>query len=132
MSHLKIGQLRNNGTPDIEALKKRLKEQKTELSQLCVQKGSSAAQSKLCKIRVLKKNIARILTVLSQTKRQEVRKMYSGSNSKRVRDSMPKSLRPKLTHRRRLALTKKEKSIKTSRQLKRESKHPMRKFAIKL
>ena len=132
-THLKIASLRNKGTPDIEALKKKLREQKSDLLALRVQKnGNNAAATKVAKIRLIRKNIARILTVLSQTQRDAVRATYSAAKQRSVRKAMPKSLKPKLTHRRRLALTKKEKSFKTARAVKTAARFPLRKFAVKL
>ena len=125
MSHLKIADARGKQK---DALLKALKECKTELSTLRVAKQSSAAASKVGKIRVLRKNVARILTVLSQKERDTVRALYTAKKA----SAMPKNLRRKLTHRRRLALSKKEKSFKTARVLKKASKFPKRTFAVKL
>ena len=123
-THLKIADARGKSKDD---LLKNLKECKTELSQLRVAKQSQSAASKVAKIRVLRKNVARILTVLSQKERDVLKKLYAKKPK-----AMPKELRAKLTKSRRLGLSKSEKSRKTSRALKKASKYPLRKFAVKL
>jgi large subunit ribosomal protein L35e len=123
-THLKIADARAKSKDD---LLKSLKDCKSELSQLRATKQSQSAASKVAKIRVLRKNVARILTVLSTKERDTLKKLYAKKPS-----AMPKNLRPKLTKSRRLALTKSEKSRKTSRAGKKAAKYPMRKFAVKL
>jgi len=125
MSYAKVADIRTKGKND---LLKQLKETKNELSQLRVAKQSNAAASRVGKIRVLRKNVARILTVLSQKERDAVRTLYQTKKA----SATPKNLRRKLTKRRRQALTKKEKSIKTRQAVKRATKYPLRKFAVKL
>ncbi|VIO88849.1 Uncharacterized protein BM_BM14065 [Brugia malayi] len=61
-----------------EELTKQLDEQKTELASLQVSKVVGGGASKLSKIRTVRKNIARILTVINQTQKQELRKFYKG------------------------------------------------------
>nr|CDP94342.1 BMA-RPL-35, isoform a [Brugia malayi] len=62
-----------------EELTKQLDEQKTELASLQVSKVVGGGASKLSKIRTVRKNIARILTVINQTQKQELRKFYKVS-----------------------------------------------------
>lgn len=59
-----------------EELQKQLDEQKNELAGLQVSKVTGGAASKLSKIRTVRKNIARVLTVMNQTQKQELRKFY--------------------------------------------------------
>uniref|UniRef100_A0A914UMM5 Large ribosomal subunit protein uL29 n=1 Tax=Plectus sambesii TaxID=2011161 RepID=A0A914UMM5_9BILA len=59
-----------------EELQKQLDEQKTELAGLQVAKVTGGAASKLSKIRTVRKNVARVLTVMNQTQKQELRKFY--------------------------------------------------------
>jgi len=108
-----------------EDLLKQLDEQKTELSQLRVAKVTGGAASKLSKIRDVRKAIARVLTVINQTQKENLRKFYKNKKFK------PKDLRPKKTRAIRRLLTKHEQSIKSMKQLHRERAFPMRKFAVK-
>uniref|UniRef100_A0AAF5RTU8 Large ribosomal subunit protein uL29 n=1 Tax=Wuchereria bancrofti TaxID=6293 RepID=A0AAF5RTU8_WUCBA len=64
-----------------EELTKQLDEQKTELASLQVSKVVGGGASKLSKIRTVRKNIARILTVINQTQKQELRKFYKVEKS---------------------------------------------------
>jgi large subunit ribosomal protein L35e len=124
-AHLKVADARAKSKDD---LLKQLKESKQELSQLRVSKQSQSAASKVAKIRTLRKNVARILTVLSQKERENLKKLYATKNANRT----PKNLRAKLTKSRRQALSRKEKSRKTTRAVKKEAKFPLRKFAVKI
>merc|ERR1712062_279699 len=108
-----------------EELTSQLKELKTELSQLRVAKGTGGAASKLSKIRIVRKSIARVLTVINQTQKENLRKFYKNKKY------MPKDLRPKKTRAIRRQLTKHELSIKSAKQLRKDRLYPMRKFAVK-
>jgi len=57
-------------------LSKNLGELQVELSSLRVNKVASGVASKLAKIKVVRKAIARTLTTLNQKKRQELKDMY--------------------------------------------------------
>uniref|UniRef100_A0A915NUD7 Large ribosomal subunit protein uL29 n=1 Tax=Meloidogyne floridensis TaxID=298350 RepID=A0A915NUD7_9BILA len=59
-----------------EELLKLLEEQKTELASLQVAKVTNGAVSKLSSIRVVRKNIARILTIINQAQKLNLRKFY--------------------------------------------------------
>uniref|UniRef100_A0A9L0QZF6 Large ribosomal subunit protein uL29 n=1 Tax=Equus caballus TaxID=9796 RepID=A0A9L0QZF6_HORSE len=59
-----------------EELLKQLDDLKVELSQLRVAKVTGGAASKLSKIRVVRKSIARVLTVINQTQKENLRKFY--------------------------------------------------------
>merc|ERR1711974_371898 len=95
-----------------EELLKQLDELKKELSQLRVAKVTSGAASKLSKIRVVRKSIARILIVMNKKQK-------------------PLDLRSKRTRAMRRALTPHEKGLKTSKRLRDNRAFPMRKFAVK-
>jgi len=58
-------------------LVKKLEELKNELAQLRVAKVTGGAQSKLAKIKVVRKSIARVLTVYNQTQKSKVRRRSS-------------------------------------------------------
>ena len=123
MSHIRVKDLQDK---DKKALLKQLTEFKKELSQLRVAQVMSNTASKVGKIGTMRKNIARVLTVLNTKERENLRKFYS---DKKV---TLKALRPKLTHKRRLALKPNEKNRKTRRQLRVAAKFPKRVFAVKL
>ena len=73
----------------------------------------------------MRKSIARVLTVISQTQRQQLRLFYKGKTYK------PLDLRAKKTRAIRRQLKPSEKNAKTLRQAKRERYFPKRKFAVK-
>ena len=65
-----------------EELLKQLEDLKVELSQLRVAKVTGGAASKLSKIRVVRKSIARVLTVTNQTQKENLRKFSKGKKYK--------------------------------------------------
>jgi large subunit ribosomal protein L35e len=75
--------------------------------------------------REVKHAIARTLTVITQKQRAQVALLYKGKKYK------PLDLRVKKTRAIRRQLTKKERSAKTLRTIKREQNFPPRKFALK-
>uniref|UniRef100_A0A8C0HU68 Large ribosomal subunit protein uL29 n=1 Tax=Balaenoptera musculus TaxID=9771 RepID=A0A8C0HU68_BALMU len=62
-----------------EELLKPLEDLKVELAQLRVAEVTGGAASKLSKIRVVRKAIARVLTVINQTQKENLWKFYKGS-----------------------------------------------------
>ncbi|CAI9726501.1 60S ribosomal protein L35 [Octopus vulgaris] len=108
-----------------EELLTQVKELKNELAHLRVAKVTGGQASKLSKIRVVRKSIARVLTVINQTQKENLRKFYRNKKFK------PKDLRPKKTRAMRRELTKKEKSLMTHRQAKKRMLWKIRKFAVK-
>jgi len=74
---------------------------------------------------MVRKSIARILTVINQTQKENLRKYYQKKRH------TPKDLRPKKTRAMRRALTKHELSVRSAKQLKKQRIFPMRKFAVK-
>merc|ERR1712059_46532 len=108
-----------------EELTKQLEDLKTELGSLRVAKVTGGAASKLSKIRVVRKSIARVYIVMHQKQKENLRKLYRGKKYK------PLDLRPKKTRAMRKALTTYEKSLKTAREMKRIRSFPQRKFAVK-
>ncbi|CAH3114300.1 unnamed protein product, partial [Porites lobata] len=108
-----------------EELLKQLDELKTELSQLEVAKVTGGAASKLSKIKLVRKSIARVLTVISHSQRENLRKFYKTKKFK------PLDLRPKKTRAMRRALTKHEASLKTLKQQKKLTHFSLRKYAVK-
>lgn len=122
MGKLKAHELR---TKSKDELMKQLEELKTELSQLRVHKVTGGTASKLSKIKVVRKSIARVLTVINHNQRDNLRKLY------RKKQFKPLDLRPKKTRAMRRALTKHERSRKTLRQQKRDRHNPQRIYAVK-
>ena len=102
-----------------------LEDLKKELITLKVSKATGSTGNKPAKIKIIRRSIARILTVVNTKERQELRKYYSKRKYK------PLDLRPKLTRAIRRQLSKSEKKRKTLRQKKKERHFPMRKYAIK-
>nr|5IT7_hh Chain hh, KLLA0F05247p [Kluyveromyces lactis] len=108
-------------TKSKDQLEQQLVELKKELAELKVQKLSRPS---LPKINTVRKNIARVLTVISQNQRQAVRELYKGKKYQ------PKDLRAKKTRALRRALTKFEASQVTEKQRKKQIAFPQRKYAI--
>jgi len=105
---------------------KQLEDLKNELSQLKVSKISGqGGPAKLSKIRVVRKSIARVLTVYNQTQRAHLLKSY------RKRRWKPLDFRPKTTRAIRRRLTKHEASLKTLKQKKKERNFPLKKYALR-
>jgi len=106
-------------------LLKQVDDLKKELHQLRVTQKSGGAPAKVSQIRVVRKNIARINTIVTQITKQKVKETYVKQKS-----LLPLDLRPKLTRRERLRLPKEYRFKKTTKQLKNIKKYPQRKFAI--
>ena len=123
-----------------------LKKLREELQKIRFTKGSGTAVSKLSKIKDLRKQIARILTIIRQNRKEEVVKGLREKVTKEEKDGkeeevkttiknlklkhIPLDLRPKLTRAMRRRMTKFERKLVTLRQLKRKLNFPMRKFAV--
>ena len=133
-----------------EELLGELKKLREELQKIRFTKGSGTAVSKLSKIKDLRKQIARILTVIRENKKLDVVKSLrervskkEGNEEKDKKEEevkttiknlkmkhIPLDLRPKLTRAMRRRMTKFERKLVTLRQLKRKLNFPMRKFAV--
>merc|ERR1711990_845744 len=81
--------------------------------------------SKLSKIRVIRKSVARVHIVMHQKQKENLRKFYKGKKYK------PLDLRPKKTRAIRKALSTHEKSLKSAKDLHKLRSFPMRKYAVK-
>eukprot|EP00927_Polykrikos_kofoidii_P074947 TRINITY_DN70_c0_g1_i1.p1 TRINITY_DN70_c0_g1~~TRINITY_DN70_c0_g1_i1.p1 ORF type:complete len:124 (+),score=22.53 TRINITY_DN70_c0_g1_i1:68-439(+) len=121
MVRVKAYELRSKTSKE---LVKELDEMKSELAQLRVAKVSGGAASKLAKIKIVRKSIARILTVYNQKQKAEAREKYKGKKY------LPLDLRPKKTRALRRALSVEQKTAKTVRQKTKDSNFPMRRFAV--
>jgi len=118
---VKAHELRNKTSKE---LLKELDDLKNELSTLHVAKVSGGAASKLAKIRMVRKGIARVLTVYNQKQKSDVRTQYK--NKKYV----PKDLRPKKTRAIRRRLTDVQSKALTQKALTKSKNFPMRRFAV--
>ncbi|XP_006832275.1 PREDICTED: 60S ribosomal protein L35-like [Chrysochloris asiatica] len=103
-----------------EELLKQLDDLKVELSQLCAAKVTGGAASKLSKIRVVRKSIAWVLTVVNQTQKENLRKFYKS-----------KKYKPKKTCAMRRKLNKHEENQKTKKQHQKERLYPLWKYKVK-
>ena len=117
-----------------------------EIQKIIFNKIKGQAVSKLSKIKDLRKQIARILTIIRENKKEEVVKGLREKVTKEVKDGkeeeikttiknlklkhIPLDLRPKLTRAMRRRMTKFERKLVTLKQLKRKLNFPMRKFAV--
>lgn len=119
---LAIKDLREQGRDELLG---QLTELKKELQALRVAKVTQGAASKLGKIKVVRKNIARVLTVYNQTQKAALRNAYSKAKY------VPVDLRSKKTRAIRRRLTKHQASAKTVKQVKKERAFPARKYALK-
>merc|ERR1712156_321870 len=108
-----------------EELLKQLDELKNELQTLRVAKVTGGAAAKLAKIYTVRKSVARVLTVINQKQKENLRRFYRGKTHK------PKDLRPKKTRAIRRQLTKHELPIKSRKQKRKDSMYGMRKYAVK-
>merc|ERR1711939_1131549 len=124
MTKVKCYELRKQSKSKAD-LTKQLDELKTELTNLRVAKVTGGAASKLSKIKVVRKNIARVLTVINETQKGALRQHYA------TLKYAPLDLRAKKTRAIRRRLTKHEASKKTNRTLNREKYFPLRKYAVK-
>eukprot|EP01102_Stenamoeba_stenopodia_P009571 TRINITY_DN2838_c0_g1_i1.p1 TRINITY_DN2838_c0_g1~~TRINITY_DN2838_c0_g1_i1.p1 ORF type:complete len:145 (+),score=40.37 TRINITY_DN2838_c0_g1_i1:56-490(+) len=122
MAKIKISELRSKNKND---LLKQLEELKTELSQLRVSKVAGGTANKLAKIHVVRKAIAKVLTVMNQNQKAKLRQFYKDKKYK------PTDLRQKKTRAIRRRLTYAEHNAKTVRQLKKIAHFPKRKYAVK-
>nr|QID92207.1 60S ribosomal protein L35 [Hypogastrura harveyi] len=108
-----------------EELLKQLDDLKGELQSLRVAKVTGGAASKLSKIRVVRKAVARVYIVMHQKQKENLRKFYKNKRQK------PLDLRPRKTRAKRRELTKHEKKIKTPKQLRKLRAFPNRVYAVK-
>ena len=123
-----------------------LKKLREDLQQIRFTKVSGTAVSKLSKIKTLRKEISRVLTILRESKKNEVISNLLQKKEKEVKDGkeeeivktiknlkvkhIPIDLRAKRTRAMRKRLTKFENNLLTLKQLKRKLNFPKRKFAV--
>lgn len=119
---MKCSELR---TKDKKELTKQLEELKTELLNLRVAKVTGGAPSKLSKIRVVRKAIARVYIVMNTKTKDNLRKLYKGKKY------VPLDLRPKKTRAMRKALSPRDAARLTLKEQRKRAKFPKRKYAVK-
>ena len=123
-----------------------LKKLREELQKIRFNKQSGTAVSKLSKIKSLRKQIARVLTIIRENTKNEVISKLLTKEKKEVKDDkeetitttiknlkmkhIPLDLRPKKTRAMRRRLTKFENKLVTLKHLKRKLNFPKRKFAV--
>mmetsp|Transcript_102566 Transcript_102566/g.249307 ORF Transcript_102566/g.249307 Transcript_102566/m.249307 type:complete len:125 (-) Transcript_102566:73-447(-) len=122
MTKVKTADLRDKKRAD---LLKQLDDLKKELASLRVEKVTTGAASKLARIKVVRKAIARVLTVYNQKQKSALREAFGTGKF------VPRDLRHKRTRAIRRRLSKSEATKKTVKQQKKESNFPMRRYAVK-
>ena len=107
-----------------EQLNKDLEEFRKNLAELKFNKVSASHQMKVSKLRTVRKDIARVLTVLNTMKKDAAREKYAKAKYQ------PLDLRVRKTRKLRRELTKHQRGLKTLKDRKREENFPQRKFAV--
>merc|ERR1712119_223269 len=106
MQRVKAHELRSK---DEQACVEELQKHRKELASLRVSKVAAAPQVKLAKVRAVRKNIAKVLTVINEKRRAEARDAFG------KKKYMPRDLRMKKTRAFRRRLTKFERTRTTRR-----------------
>merc|ERR1712110_1380619 len=121
MQRVKAHELRSK---DEQACVEELQKHRKELASLRVSKVAAAPQVKLAKVRAVRKNIAKVLTVLNEKRRAEAKDAFA---KKRY---TPYDLRLKKTRAFRRRMTKFERTRTTLRQQKKANNSKLRKYAV--
>ncbi|CAD8084645.1 unnamed protein product [Paramecium sonneborni] len=108
-----------------EDLLKDLEKLKGELIQLRTVKVSAGNAQKLGRIGLVRKRIAKFLTVINEQRRNQVKTTTKHASR------LPVDLRGKKTRAIRQRLNRSERAQKTARQWKKLNNFPLRKFALK-
>jgi large subunit ribosomal protein L35e len=111
---------------DSQAIRGNIERLKEELRNLRNAKASSGSASKLAKIKGVRKNIARNLTILNQKERTAAAGSLHQSSNKRAL-----FLRTKLTRAFRRQLTTHQKSKQIAKLQKKATNFPQRKYGLK-
>ena len=122
-------------------LQNNLKDLQKELQDLKISKVASGVASKLAKIRVVRKAIARILTILNDKQRTSLKKSFANRKSIRAYNEAngtsfstsktPKEMKPRLTRALRRKLSKKQVNKKLLKVIKKQCNFPQRVYALK-
>merc|ERR1712001_385618 len=119
---LRVSNLREESKDNLTA---KLAELRQELATLKVAKVTGGGPSKLGKINVVRKDIAKVLTVINQARKAELQKFYRGKNKR------PVDLKPRKTRALRKRLNKHEESLKSLKTVRREQRTAKKMYAIK-
>ncbi|XP_059159122.1 large ribosomal subunit protein uL29-like [Physella acuta] len=117
-----------------EELLKQLEELKNELQTPRVAKVIGGAAAKSAKICTVRKSVARVLTVIKQTHKDNLRKFYQKDNLGkiyRMKAHKPKDLRQKKTRAMRRALTTYELTCKSKKELRKQGLYPISRFNVR-
>ncbi|KAI8473328.1 MAG: component of cytosolic 80S ribosome and 60S large subunit [Monoraphidium minutum] len=129
MARVKAHELRGKNKQELLA---QLKDLKAELAALRVAKVTGGAPNKLSKIKVVRKSIARVLTVYRANLRTALKsKIVEEGKNKKGKALLPLDLRTKKTRAIRRALTKEQQAKLLVKEQKRARAFPQRKFALK-
>jgi len=124
---LRMRDLLSKKKKDLDA---QVQELKVELNSLKVAKVTGGTASKVGKIRLFRKNVARVLTALSHKARDkmraEIKAQCGGNGLKRI----PKQLREKKTRAIRRQMTPAQLAKTTVKAAKKARNFPMRQFAV--
>ena len=128
-------------TKSVEELNKHLSEHRKELTNLRINKVTSAVASKIAKIKVTRKAIARTLTIINEKRRADFKKTFSTKagikkfneehKTKYSTSHVPKVLRARKTRALRKALTPEQANRKIAKIVKRQNAFPQRAFFVK-
>merc|ERR1712110_400470 len=121
MERVKAHELRSK---DEQACVEELQKHRKELASLRVSKVAAAPQVKLAKVRAVRKNIAKVLTVINEKRRSEARDAFG------KKKYLPRDLRMKKTRAFRRRLTKFERTRTTLRAQKKADNSKLRKYAV--
>ncbi|KAG1677908.1 hypothetical protein FOA52_001326 [Chlamydomonas sp. UWO 241] len=129
MVKVRAHELRSKSKQDLLS---QLKDLKSELSALRVAKVTGGAPNKLSKIKIVRKSIARVLTVYRQNQLSALKsKIEEDAKNKNGKAFLPLDMRTKKTRAIRRRLTKEQTNKVVEKTAKRIKAFPMRKFAVK-
>lgn len=108
----------------------KLNEAKTELASLKVAKSNGGTASKIGKIRMCRKNVARVLTAISHKNREKMRSEIKAQGGGHGLKRIPKVLREKKTRAMRRALTPAQANKLTVKAAKKARNFKVRNYAV--
>ena len=111
---------------DPNAIRATIEKLKDELKSLRNAKAASGSATKLAKIKIVRKNIARNITILNRKERDNVVGKLHANSPKR-----PLYVRSKLTRAVRRRLTPQQKDKKVTKHRKRCENFPLRKYGLR-
>ena len=118
---IKAYEIRKNSEAELLSV---LESQRRELVGLRTSKVASAPQIKLARIKVVRKNVAKLLTVMNEKRRTAAKSEWKDKKY------TPKDLRTKGTKASRKGLTNAEKKVSTLKAQKKAANFRLRKYAV--